>query len=272
MYKLVAIDLDGTLLNSKSEISHENMEAISKAISKGIKIVICSGRIFAGARVFARELGLKGPVITCNGAVIRDAVSGATLYESNMSLEDCCRIIDTCRREKVYFHVYAGDTMYAEELKYGSEFYWRINKRLPESDRIDIKVVDSVAEALKRGAKPPSKIVAITEDRRHLAHVRKQISRISTVEIMSSYSNNFEVANHGVNKGNALKFFSDAFDVPAQQMIAIGDNENDYSMIKFAGLGVAMGNAEEFIKNIADYVTATNDEDGVAKVLNEFVI
>mgnify|MGYP000961359885 CR=1 FL=1 len=272
MYRLVAIDLDGTLLNSQSKISERNRQAIGRAIEKGVEVVICSGRILSGAKVFAREVGAEGIIITCNGAIISDVKTGAVLYDNPMSKEDCYKIIDVCRKEKVYFHVYTGNVMFTEELKYGALFYWNINESLPRDERIDIRMVEDIGEAVRKFHKSASKFVVISEDRAQLLRIRKQVACIDTVEVMSSNYNNIEVVNRGVSKGSALKFISEKLGIPREEVIAIGDNENDYSMIQFAGLGVAMGNAENFVKEAADYVTLSNDEDGVAEVFKKFVL
>lgn len=272
MYRLVAVDLDGTLLNSHSWVSEGNREAIAYAIKKGVKVVICSGRIFTGARVFARQISAEGPIITCNGAVIKDIKTEEVLYDEPLSSEDCCRVIDICHRENIYFHAYIEDTMYTEVLEYGASFYWKLNDELPEQDRIDIRLVKDVADVIKSGFKPASKFVIVSEEPEHLLKVRKQVCEIESVEVMSSNINNFEVVKRGVNKGNALKILSEKLNIPREEIIAVGDNENDCSMIRFAGLGVAMGNAEKSIKDVADYITLNNDEDGVSEVLKKFVL
>ncbi|MCX7922181.1 MAG: Cof-type HAD-IIB family hydrolase [Clostridia bacterium] len=272
MYKLVAIDLDGTLLNSGKIVSERNKEAIKRAIEKGIKIIVCSGRIYAGAKGFARQIYTNEPLVACNGAVIKDIDTGEILYSNSLRHDDCLEVIEICRAKGIYFHVYIDDTMYTEKLGFSSLYYWKRNQELPEKDRVDIRVVESLRQVVKSSSTPPSKVVAISEDPIMLSCTRKHIEEISTISVMSSNYDNFEVVNHGVSKAKALSFISEKFGIKREEIIAIGDNENDYSMIQFAGIGIAMGNAEEIIKNAADYITLTNNEDGVAHALNKFVL
>lgn len=272
MYKLVAIDLDGTLLNSHKHISERNKNALTLSIEKGIKIVICSGRIFAGARIFAREISVKEPVIACNGAVIKNMATDEVLFSDTLSIEDTCKIIEICRSRGIYFHIYVDDSMYTETLGFSSLFYSKMNQELPEKDRVDIRLVEDTAEVLVDKGLKASKIVVVSENLKQLADVRKMIEQLETVDVMSSNYDNFEVVNHGVNKGQALKFLSSRLGIAEEEIIAIGDNENDLTMLEFAGLGVAMGNAEAMVKEIADEITSRNDEDGVAKILEKYVL
>ena len=272
MYKLVAIDLDGTLLDSKQRITETNISAIQSAIRKGVRIVICSGRIFKGARIFARQFQKEGPIITCNGALIKELGSGTALYSNFLGLEDAMRIIDICHRQGVYFHMYAHDVMYAEKLEFGSSFYYKMNAELPDEDRVDIRIVEDMGEELQSNPVEVSKFVIVSQDPELLLETRNLVLEIPTIEVMSSGRNNFEAVNRGVNKGVAIRLLSEQLGISREEIIAIGDNENDCSMIEYAGLGVAMGNAEDFVKEMADFVTLTNNDSGVGEVLKKFVL
>jgi Cof subfamily protein (haloacid dehalogenase superfamily) len=272
MYKLIAIDLDGTLLNSKKRISETNIKYIKEVIEKEVKVVVCSGRIYAGAKIFARQISVNDTLIACNGAIIKDIGTDEVLYYNSMNIPDCIRVIDICHELDIYFHVYIGDTMYTERLEFSSLFYWKRNQELPQDEQVDIRLVQNMYEVIEKNAGKVLKIVVISNDPNILADARKKVCCIDSVEVMSSDSNNFEVMNQGVNKGNALKFIAGKLGIKREEIIAIGDNENDYTMIEYAGLGVAMGNAEEKIKGIAKYVTCTNDQDGVAHCIKRFVL
>ena len=272
MYKLLALDLDGTLLNSDSEISEGNKEAIKDALNRNIKIIICSGRIFKGARIFARQVDLKDPLIACNGALIKKTDTEKVLYDNPLSLEDSLKIVDICHEKDLYFHAYAGNVMYTERFDFNMSFYWNLNQKLQPRDRVDISIVGDFSEMLCKNQMRVSKFVVVSNDEGILSRARDKVAAINTVEVMSSKRGNFEVVNFGVNKGKALKYISDLLGIKREEIIAIGDNENDHSMIRFAGLGVAMGNAEEKIKEIADYITSSNDQDGVAEVIKRFIL
>jgi Cof subfamily protein (haloacid dehalogenase superfamily) len=272
MFKLVAIDIDGTLLNSQRNISNENKRVIMKAAEKGVRIIICSGRVFTGARYFARQLQLNDPIISCNGAEIREIDTSRLLFGSYINLEDCIEITDICRHENIYVHTYVGETMYTERLEFGSKLYALINRQLPRKDRIDIRVVKNLKRVFQLNKVPASKFVVVSEVSGHLSRVKKLIRKIKTVDITSSFSDNIEIVNRGVDKGSALKYLSEQLNINRNEIIAIGDNENDRTMFEFAGLSAVMGNAGEHLKDIAGYVTSDNDNEGVSEVFKKFVI
>lgn len=271
MYKLIAVDLDGTLLDENKGIHEDDKAALAYAVEKGITVVVCSGRIFKGAGFYAKDLGLQGPVIACNGAIIRDLATGKDLYMQLLGMQQCLEIIALCRRENIYFHAYAGDVMYSEKLEHSTLFYWNKNQQLSPGDRVDIHITDSVADKLLELKAVPSKIVVISDDAEKLAHVRKGVSDITGVAVMSSGRNNFEVMDAAVSKGAALQFLTDRIGIAREEVIAVGDNENDESMIRFAGIGIAMGNAEESLKAVADFVTLPNTSQGVAYAIKKFL-
>lgn len=272
MYRLVAIDLDGTLLDMNKEISIRNKRAIALAIEKNVKIVICSGRVFSGARLYAKEVGSKDPIIACNGAIISENLDRKVLYSSVLDNEACLKIVDICHKHQIYFHIYAGDSMLTEKLGFTSLKYFEKNKTISIEERVKIEVVKNMAEKINEMQGQVLKAVVVNDDIELLKRVRNEIKQISGVDVMSSNYDNFEVMNKGVNKGAALKKLSELLDISAWEMIAIGDNENDISMLEYAGLGVAMDNGENCVKEVAQYITASNSRDGVAQAIEKFVL
>lgn len=272
MYKLVAMDLDGTLLNKDKEISERNKRAIQLAKKRGVKMVVCSGRVYTGARLYAKQLGIVDPIIACNGAIICENSEGRIIYSNYLSNEVCQRIIEICHKYNIYYHVYAGETMLTEQLGHTSLRYYERNKTLPPKDRVDIEVVTSMMKKIQTYDGKVLKFVVISEDSELLRKVRSDVSEISSVDIMSSNFDNFEVVTKGVSKGAALKKLSDMLDISADEMIAIGDNENDISMLEYAGLGIAMKNGEACAKEAAKYITGSNVEDGVAEAIERFIL
>lgn len=272
MYKIVAIDLDGTLLNSQKRISDVNKAAIKKAINSGVHVVVCSGRIYAGARIFGREIGTKLPLITCNGARIKDMETNEVIYSKPLDVHLCKRIVDICHNLNIYYHVYVGDTMVTEKLEYSSLFYWERNKELPEENKVDIEIVTDMKAYLDMHANDISKAVIISRNPDELTAAREKLESLNGTCIVSSNFDNFEIMAEGVSKGNALKFMAQRYGVKQEEVMAIGDNENDLAMLEYAGLAVAMKNGEDYVKKIADVVTLSNDEDGVAHAINKYVL
>jgi len=272
MYKLVAIDLDGTLLNSKKQISDENKEAIKNAIDAGLHVLVCSGRIYAGARVFGEEIGSNLPIITCNGARIMDMETNQEIYSKTLPLDICEKVVDFCHDFGIYYHAYVGDTLFTEKLDFSSLKFSEKNKELPEDRRMDIQVVDDMKHYFKKYSNDISKLVIMSNDSEKLAKARVELEKIKGIALMSSGPDNFEIMDETVNKGEALKFMAERYGIKQEEVMALGDNENDLSMLEYAGLAVAMGNGEDYVKEIADFVTQSNDDNGVAFAINKFML
>lgn len=272
MYKLVAIDLDGTLLDSNKEISSRNKKVIAMAIKKGTRIVVCSGRVYTGARIYAKQLGTADPVIACNGAIITESINGKVVFSENLDIEVSLKVNSVCQKHGIYYHVYAGETMLTERLAFTSKRYFERNKDLPPEDRVDIQVIANMEEKLKAIPGKVLKFVVISDEPEQLKRVRLDMETIPEIDVMSSNFDNFEVMKKGVSKGAALERLSQMLDIPPEQMIAIGDNENDVSMFEYAGLSIAMENGEHCAKAAANYITASNIQDGVAEAIEKFIL
>lgn len=266
-HRMLILDLDGTVLDNQKEIPEQNKVAVKRLIESGIKVIVCSGRIFKGARYYAKELGVKDPVIACNGAVIRTMPDNKLIYSNTLRDEDSRKVIDICKANNIYLHAYIGEVLVTEQLKYTSLIYSERNKELDDEDRIDIRVVRDLGEYFEQQGVPVSKFVVISDHSSHLRNVREIISGNNTIEIASSSFDNFEVMNKGVSKGRAIEFLCDYLNIPIAQTAAIGDNENDISLLESARLRIAMGNAVPELKQIAHYITDTNENYGVAKAI-----
>ncbi|EOC99912.1 Hydrolase (HAD superfamily) [Caldisalinibacter kiritimatiensis] len=270
-YKLIAIDMDGTLLNSNKEISERNKKALKVATEKGVQVVISTGRIFTSARYYAKLLGLITPIISCNGAYVCEYHRKNVLYENPMETVDFKEIIKTLQENDFYYHFYDNENFYTRELNYSSSSYYNWNKKQKPGDRINIEIIDNPMELVEEKELKIYKIVAVDKDREKLDYIRKVLSKNKNIEIVSSWSDNIEIMNKGVSKGKALEKLCKIYNISKEQVIAIGDNYNDIPMLEFAGTAVAMGNGEEDAKKIADIVTDTNDNDGVAKAIEELI-
>ena len=270
--KLVAIDLDGTLLNANKHISAENIHTIRRVTDKGIRVVICSGRIFMGAKIYAKKLGVQEPIIACNGAVIRSMVTGETIYQELLDAAYCEKVIDILHDSRMYFHAYVGDSMISETMEYSMLRYSQMNERFEQEDRVDIKIVDDVWVYIQRAGRPVTKLVVMCDDIELLQSVRSKIEELEVIEVASSDKNNFEIMRKGVNKGKALQLLAKHMGYTMEQVMAIGDNENDIPMLASAGFPVAMQNGWEDAKRLAKFVTKSNDDHGVAHVLEKFLL
>lgn len=277
-YKMLVTDMDFTLLNSEKKISDRNREAINKAIDKGVHMVIATGRIYTSARVYARLLGVSTPIIASNGAIIREAVvnnprdTERTIYKNTLDAETVNEMIRLSRKYGLFSHFFTEDTIIAEKLVNVSLRYTEWNKYLGSDDQVKIKIVDDIEETLDANTVGVLKAVVVDSDGEKLHALRNDIVETGRVSASQSMKNNLEVMNKGVTKGNAVKILAQMYGIDREEIIAIGDNENDMSMIEYAGLGIAMGNAEECLKNIAGYITADYQEDGVAEAIERFIL
>lgn len=269
-YKLIVTDMDGTLLNSKGEVSEENVSALKELRDRGIHVAIATGRIYTTARVYAKHLGLLTPIICCNGAMVKNLENDKEIYTNPMSKEDCLKVIDICREHGLYFHFYSDDTIYGEKLENKMLYFSEWGKTLDEEDRIKIELVKDSKEVIER--ETIYKFGIQDDNVELLNRIANVINSTLDVEAHKSLSNMLDIMNKGVTKGKAIENLASSLGVKQEEIIAIGDNENDLSMITYAGLGVAMGNAEEKVKAASDYITDTNDNHGVAKVVKKFML
>lgn len=272
MYKLFCTDMDGTLLNSKGEVSDENKDAIKKAHEKGVKVVICTGRLFTSANYFADLIGVKAPVICANGAYIREKDRDEIIYKSVLGLENCRKVLDVLKKYDIFPHFNTPDTVFTKRIIYSSASYEKINKTLPEDRRINIRVVEDWDNIFKENYNEILKCIAIDEDREKIQKAKLELQGYDDLEVVSSSSNNIEIMCKGSSKGRAVKILAEYLNVKSEEVICIGDNENDKSMIDYAGLGIAMENGDNSVKEIADFITDTNDNNGVAKAIEKFIL
>jgi Cof subfamily protein (haloacid dehalogenase superfamily) len=263
--------MDGTLLNSKDRVSDENKEALKYLQSKGIHVAIATGRIYTTARVYAKYLELVTPIICCNGAIVKNLKDDSIIYSNPISKENCFKLIDILRENNVYFHFYSEDTIFGERLEKKMLYFSEWGKTLKEEDRIKVEVVKDSKDIINRN-ETIYKFGFQSDDDKVLREIADKVSKKVDVEIHKSFSNMSDIMSIGVSKGSAIEKLANSLGVKREEIIAIGDNENDMSMIKYAGLGVVMENAEDKVKKVADYITSTNDENGVAEAIRKFIV
>lgn len=271
-YKLICIDMDGTLLNNQKNISRRNIEAINKAHNKGVKVVVCTGRIFTSADFFADLLKVKAPVIASNGAYIKEKDRDEVIYKGLLGHENCMKLLRFFKKYNIYPHYYTTDTILTEKIIHSSYFYTLVNDTLPEDKKIKIKIVEDWNETFEKYKNEIVKGVAVDDDINKIKDAKTELCQYGGLEVVSSRYNNFEVMNKGVSKGKAVEILASYYNLKREEIICIGDSENDLSMIKYAGLGVAMSNGDDIVKETAKYITDSNNEDGVAKVIEKFVL
>lgn len=267
-YKLVAIDMDGTLLNSNNEVSERTKKAIEMAKKKGVHIILSTGRVLKSALSYSRNLDLKNPIVACNGAIIVDEDANI-IYKRPIDNNKVKEIVNLARRKNIYYHFYDESKFYSHvKVDEVLQFYNEGN----ENTSIDIKVFQDIEEIVKHKDLNVYKFLFIDNNQDNLQDLRGELDKLGDISTSSSWANNIEAMGLNVSKGEAIRELCTRLQVKPEEVIAIGDSENDLSMLRFAGLGVSMGNGDESIKKQADYTTDSNDEDGVAKVIEKFIL
>ena len=261
--RLIASDMDDTLLNSDTKISERNAAAIRKAIEKGIVFLIATGRMYVSVKPFADALGLDVPLVTYNGALVKGSKSGKVYYEHPLRLETALEMLDYCKEKGYYIQSYQGDELWVKEAtKFSAEY-----------ERISGIPAKPVGERLYHPEVAPYKLLAMTKPE-DFQKVWKDIEQrfAGKVVATSSRDNFLELMEPGVNKWEAVKAVARSYGIRPEEVMCIGDSNNDLSMIKNAGIGVAVANAKPAVQAAAKLVTASNDEDGVAKVIEQEVL
>lgn len=270
--KMVGLDLDGTLLNSKKKISEHTRKVLEKAIEEGCVVLISTGRPLSAVAKEVLELkGLKYAV-TVNGAKIENLESGEVMLSKPVPFNLATEVLDMCYEYDCIPELITGDKIYtrADCLSHLEDYYandsmidYVLNTRTP---------VDDVREMLEKTKQPIDKLRAVFRYQEERMEARKRLEAMPELVIANSSSVDLEINIVGADKGTGLLWLGRQLGIQKEEIMACGDSYNDYEMLKAVGFAVAMENGEESVKAIADYVTDTNDNDGVAKAFEKFVL
>ncbi|MDF2881097.1 MAG: sugar-phosphatase [Clostridiaceae bacterium] len=268
MYKLIAMDMDGTLLRDDKTISNKTKITIKKALELGIKIVLTSGRPIQGIKNYLDELQLTGKddyVIGLNGAVIC-RTSDYSVVSSNAVLtgKDLKYIYSKVKNLNAYFHAFTEkEDLVKEKSKFSDDDEKRLN--------LKVRTVD-----LPNGVNDEDEIlkVVLEQEKEVIDEIMSQIPKelFQEYSIFRSIDFMIEFMNKNCNKAAGVEKLAQYLGIRKEEIITIGDAVNDIEMIQYAGLGVAMGNAKDEIKSIADFITKNNEDDGVSYVIEKFII
>lgn len=263
MYKLIAIDLDGTLLTDDLVIPQDTVAAIQKVVAEGIVVTIATGRMFASASLIARQLNINVPLITYQGALIKDVNGREVMYERTVPPEVTQKLIEIALEKKIHLQVYQDDILFSAEE----------NEKLIAYSQA-VKVPYTIEPDLKKLASKGITKLLFIEDPDVLDQLQQELQTLYSkyAHIAKSKKNYLEVTHPEANKGSALLHLAKQLDIDPSEIIGIGDNYNDLELIDAAGLGIAMGNAVKEVKEKADYTTFTNNEEGVLHVLERFIL
>lgn len=261
--QLLALDLDGTIVNEQLHISDRVKACLEDLDKRGVKVVIATGRMFLSTIAFANQLGLRNPVISYQGAVIRDLstpqdtpAAYPVLYRQTIDQAVAKQVLAFVAENNLHANLYVEDTLYTTQYNPYSAYYQSIAGVTPQP-------VDSLEAAL---AAPPYKIMIIDQQAPEI--VRTLMAQFpGQLSVCLSRPDFCEVVHADVSKWQAISWLMDRWNIPQSAVMAVGDHENDMSMIAGAGIGVAMGNAPDNVKALARFVTGTVDEDGVVQAV-----
>lgn len=254
MYKLITVDLDGTLLNSYGIVTEETKQTIKQTIKKGTDVIIASGRPIDSIKTIAKEIDSKNYFIAGNGALIYDMKNNKTIYEKVLNAKKILQIIDLCEKNSIFYNIYTEDVILTKALKFNVLYYYKENLKKDEENKTKITIVENMKEYIKNS--PNKKYLKVTicdESETVFNSIIKKLKNIYGIEVLEvSHMTRktikqgtgetkieyfyTEIALKDVNKWNAIEYLLKRLNVNKEELIAIGDNINDKEMIENAGL------------------------------------
>ena len=285
MYKLIAIDIDGTLLNSKSELTEKTKQILKKATEQGIYIVLTSGRLTDNVKKFCDEIGADKYLIAENGASIINLQTNKLEYSKYMNKEVVNKVLDVCEENNIYYMVYTNKELIVKNIKHMTMFFYKQNY----NPNARIKTIVAGRDYIDSVTDNFTKLMICDEDRVIYNSIITKLNKIPEIDVSPvphistkkleidgqkttieySYA---DICEKGANKWNAIKELANRLNIKDEEIIAIGDNINDIKMIENAGLGVAMANGSPHVRAIANVVAPSNNEDGVACIVEKYAL
>lgn len=261
--KLIVSDIDGTILNEKCECSTKMRSTIEKLKSRGVKLVLATGRMFMGADPVREDLGLDTPVICYQGEMVRSG--GEILFQNSVKHDLAREIIEISRQKKFHLNLYNNDCLIVEDD----------NKKFMEdytNGRFATYEVVKSFDEVELGT--VSKLLCITYDEDEIVSLQRELSKRfeGKLAVVRSHKYYLEFTDINATKGSAMRFLADLWGIKKEEIFASGDQDNDYDLLLNAGVKVAMGNASEKLKSIADFVCPPISEDGLPVAIEKFVL
>ena len=261
--RLLALDLDGTILKGERGITPRVRASIAAAQAHGVQVTIATGRMFQSARRFAHSLDVQVPIICYQGALIRHPVQGQTIVSTVLPIEPAFAVHAFAKSADLQLNAYVDDDLYMEAVTPEGQFY-------ADTSGVDIHLTDDLRIEIERGT---TKLAIVTDEDRVPPILEALEARVGDrLEVTRSHPRFAETTRPGVDKGTGLRALARAIGVPIEQTMAIGDNLNDLPLVTAAGIGVAMGDGAARVRDAAEWVTGTYEEDGVATAIERFVL
>ncbi len=261
-YKLAAIDLDETLLGRDHLISARNARAVRAMTELGVLCMVASGRMHEATTRYAEELGLTGPIISYNGAMVKEVATGEVWHHVRVPAEPAAEVIDFCAEHGLHLNFYLNDHLYVSERGEWAEFYLRQTG----------SPMEAIGDLRSLRGQEPTKMILINNPAKTdelLGRFRAQFGeRLYITKTNPEY---LEFMNPAASKGAALELVARRLGIEQREVIAFGDGHNDIPMIRWAGLGIAMGTGKQEAMTVADRIAPPFDEDGFGMIVEELL-
>ena len=289
MYKLAAIDLDGTMLNSYGEVTQNTKDIIKQVQNKGVEVIIASGRPIDSLKTISKEIACDKYFISGNGAILYDIKNNQILYENILKKSKVLDIIKICEENSIFYNLYTEKEVLAKSLNYNVLYYYKENLNKDEDNKTHIHIMENIYDYIAEREEKIIKITICDNNQTIFNSILKKIKEISDIEVLeiSHMSRKMikqgtveipieyfytEISAKNVDKWEAIEELARKLDIKNEEIIAIGDNINDKKMIENAGIGVVMEGSTQEVINVANFVTDSNDNDGVANALKSIVL
>ena len=290
MYKLVAIDLDGTLLDSYGKVSDYNKEALMKAQENGVMVVLSSGRPIASVKSFAQDVGAKDYIVCGNGAILYDLKNDKIAFGDYIDKNRVLKLIKICDDNSIFYSVYTDKLVLTKSYSFNMKVFNYENLDKPEDKKTNIKIVENIYEYIEKNEDANVlKITICDEDQiifKRIINIFKEIPNLSVLDvshmsrkIIKIGNQDFpieyyytEITNENVNKWKAIEKLIEMENIDRADTVGIGDNLNDKELIQNSGLGILMANANPIMQKFSDVMTDDNNSDGVGKAIYKYVL
>lgn len=290
MYKLIAIDLDGTLLNSKGFISEEDKKAIKKAQDNGIEVILASGRSKDSVKNFALEINSNKYLIAGNGALAYDMRKNKDIYDKSIKKRDVLKILKICEDNSIFYSLHTKASILTKSLNYSPLIYHCENLSKPEEKKTSINVIPNLYEYVKSNNREKYLKITIQDaDKSIFGNIIKKLKQVRNVDVLEvehSTKKTIKIANEkelemqyyyteitrkNINKWSAIKAVSKKMRIIPKNIVAIGDNINDKEMVENAGLGISMGKSALAAKKIGYVTQKDHNSNGVAEAIEKIL-
>lgn len=282
MYKLLALDMDGTLLNSEKVITEEVQREIKGLINRNIEVTLATGRFPASVWLHGKQLGLTSPLVALNGAVILDAKTGKAIHTNPIPQATAVKIAEFAEQSGVYVHYYGYNILFVKEINEMNK-QWALGNVVMDTTKelvienyydqlayFRLQKVGKLSKFFNEKNQTIFKATMIHDDPKLIEELYLEIAAWPELSVTRTGKRRFDMNAAKVSKKTALIKICEQKNIFKEEVVAVGDFDNDAEMIEWAGLGVAMGNGNILIKETANAITKTNDENGVAEVIKMY--